>query len=139
MRNVDKIWATDIINTSTVIATREAILHKVYQTNESYYLVSMYKGGAVYITSSPNRTTLYTGVTSDLYKRIYGHRHKMYPDSFTARYNCVMLVYYRGFDRIEEAIAEEKRIKGSSRRHKEQLINAMNPEWKDLWHELECW
>ena len=99
----------------------------------------MHKGGTVYITSSPNRTTLYTGVTSDLYKRMYEHRCKLHPLSFTARYNCVMLVYYCGFGSIEEAIAEEKRIKGSNRRYKEQLINSMNPEWKDLWPELESW
>ena len=96
----------------------------------------MHKGGTVYITSSPNRTTLYTGVTSDLYKRMYEHRCKLHPHSFTARYNCVMLVYYYVFDSIEEAIVEEKRIKGSNRRYKEQLINSMNPEWKDLWPEL---
>ncbi len=96
----------------------------------------MQKGGAVYIIASPNRTTLYVGVTSDLGKRIWEHRTKQMPKSFSAQYNCVELVYYRSFDGIEEAIAEEKRIKGGSRRAKEALINALNPDWKDLWLEL---
>lgn len=96
----------------------------------------MYKGGAVYIMSSPNRGTIYVGVTSDLPGRIWQHRNKEFPDSFTARYNCVVLVYYKYFDGIEEAIAEEKRLKGSSRKYKEQLIDAMNPSWQDLYDTL---
>jgi putative endonuclease len=75
------------------------------------------------------------GVTSSLAGRAWEHRNKTYPDSFSARYNCVMLVYYRHFDDITEAIAEEKRIKAGSRKHKEALIDALNPEWKDL-HDL---
>ncbi len=100
------------------------------------YLANMQKGGAVYIIASPNKTTLYTGVTSDLLKRIWEHRHKQIPNSFTSQYNCVELVYYRSFDRIEEAIAEEKRIKAGNRRAKEKMITSLNPEWIDLWPEL---
>ncbi len=85
---------------------------------------------------SPNRTTLYVGVTSDLIKRVAEHRDKIYPTSFSAQNNCVELVYYRSFDGIEEVIAEEKRIKGGSRRAKEEMINAVNREWLDLWPEL---
>lgn len=96
----------------------------------------MYKGGAVYIMSSPNRGTLYVGVTSDLVGRIWQHRNKEHSNSFSARYNCVVLVYYKYYDGIEEAIAEEKRIKASSRKHKEQLINSINSEWKDLYDTL---
>jgi putative endonuclease len=92
----------------------------------------MYKGGAVYIMSSPNRGTLYVGVTSDLPGRVYEHRNKVFPKSFSSRYNCVVIVYYKFFESIEEAIAEEKRIKGSSRAYKEQLIESMNPQWNDL-------
>ena len=99
----------------------------------------MQRGGYVYIMASPNKGVLYTGVTSNLYKRVYEHRHSYYPNSFTAKYNCVMLVYYRGFDRIEEAIAEEKRLKGGSRKQKEKLIDAMNPEWNDLWESIKDW
>ena len=96
----------------------------------------MQKGGTVYILSSPNKTTLYTGVTSDLIKRVWEHRSKQLPGSFSAKYNCVELVYYRAFDSIEEAIAEEKRIKAGSRKAKERLINSINLDWVDLWHEL---
>lgn len=100
------------------------------------YFSTMYKGGAVYIMSAPDRTTLYTGVTSDLAGRVWEHKNKAHPNSFTARYNCVLLVYYRYFDGIEEAIAEEKRIKGGSRKQKVDLINRMNAEWQDLYDTL---
>jgi putative endonuclease len=56
----------------------------------------------------------------------------MHPTSFTAKYNCAKLVYYRRFELIVEATAEEKRIKGGSRKQKEDLINTTNPEWKDV-------
>lgn len=96
----------------------------------------MYKGGAVYIMSSPNRGSLYVGVTSDLAGRTWEHMNKVHPASFSARYNCVVLVYYKYFDGIEEAIAEEKRLKGSSRKYKEQLIDSMNSNWQDLYNTL---
>ena len=96
----------------------------------------MQHGGTVYIMSSPNRTTLYVGVTSDLLDRIEKHRNKYYPGSFSAKYNCVMLVYYKNFQGIEEAIAEEKRLKGGSRKQKESLILSVNPGWIDLWQRV---
>jgi putative endonuclease len=83
------------------------------------------------MTNKTNRV-LYTGVTSDLAKRAWQHRTHFFAGSFTDRYNCVKLVWYRGFGRIEEAIAEEKRLKGGSRQQKLDLINSMNPDWKDL-------
>jgi len=92
----------------------------------------MYKGGAVYIMASPDKTTLYTGVTSDLPGRVWEHQNKTYPYSFSARYNCVVLVYYKYFEGIEEAIAEEKRIKAGSRNRKIALIESINKEWNDL-------
>ena len=96
----------------------------------------MQQGGAVYILSSPNRGALYVGVTANLPSRIWEHRNKKYPDSFSAKYNCTLLVYYRLFDGFEEAIAEEKRIKGGSRAKKEALIHNMNPEWADLYESI---
>lgn len=96
----------------------------------------MYKGGAVYIMSAPDKTTLYVGVTSDLAGRVWEHKNKAYPKSFSARYNCVLLVYYSYFDSIEEAIAEEKRIKGGSRKQKIDLIESINLEWQDLYDSL---
>ena len=97
----------------------------------------MQRGGIVYILSSPNRATLYVGVTSNLFKRIAEHKSKIYPNSFSSRYNCFMLVYYKGFDRIEEAIAEEKRIKGGNRQQKEKLIDDFNSKWNDLSDSIE--
>jgi len=99
----------------------------------------MFKGGFVYILTSAGNTVLYVGVTSDLHKRVCQHRHKHYPGSFTARYNCSKLVYYRFFERIEYAIAEEKRIKGGSRKQKIALIESVNADWADLWSEVQFW
>ena len=94
-------------------------------------------GGHVYIMSSLNNSTLYTGVTSNLPARVAEHKEKIYPNSFSSRYNCIKLVYYRWFDTIVEAINVEKRIKGGSRRKKEILINVMNPAWRDLYEETK--
>jgi putative endonuclease len=99
----------------------------------------MEKGGCVYILTNKHHTTLYTGVTSNLVARITQHREQYYQNSFAARYNCRKLVFYRAFATIEEAIAEEKRIKGGSRAKKELLINAVNPLWNDLWEEVKHW
>ena len=79
---------------------------------------------------------LYTGVSSDLITRVWQHKNKTYPDSFTAKYNCDKLVYYFFYSHIEEAIATEKLIKGSNREAKKELVNSLNPEWKDLYDEL---
>ncbi|MGZ8559260.1 MAG: GIY-YIG nuclease family protein [Chitinophagaceae bacterium] len=84
-----------------------------------------------------NNTTLYAGVTSQIGARMVQQKEKMHPGSFTAKYNCVRLVYYKWFDTIMEAIAEEKRIKGGSRKKKEILINSMNPEWQDLYEQVK--
>lgn len=81
-------------------------------------------------------TVLYTGVTSDIVCRVIEHQKKYYPQSFTAIYRVNKLVYYHSFTSIEEAISEEKRIKGGSRAKKIALINSINPLWKDLSEEL---
>ena len=80
---------------------------------------------------------MYTGVTSTLGARVTKHKENYYPNGFTAKYNCKKIVYYKWFDTIIEAIAEEKRIKGGSRKKKEALINSMNPEWKDLYEQIK--
>jgi putative endonuclease len=100
-------------------------------------LLNKQLGGWVYIMCSVNHSTLYVGVTSNLPSRVYEHKHKVFRDSFTSRYNCIHLVYYKFYETIMEAIAEEKRIKGGSRKKKEALINSMNPEWKDLYEEIK--
>ena len=88
--------------------------------------------GFVYIMASRKGGTLYTGVTADLSRRVWEHRYKMLP-GFTSKYDVTRLVWYRGYDDITEAIAEEKRIKGWRRRWKIELIEGMNPDWKDLY------
>ena len=97
----------------------------------------MERGGYVYIMTNKHHTTLYTGVTSKLIVRINQHKSKEFANSFTSRYNCDKLVYYNGFPTIDEAIAEEKRIKGGSRQDKIDLINKMNPKWEDLSDRVE--
>lgn len=92
----------------------------------------MERGGYVYILTNKNHTILYTGVTSDLAKRLDEHRTGLYKNAFTSRYNVTLLVYYEGFTSIEEAIAREKQIKTGSRQKKLELINQFSPEWNDM-------
>jgi len=99
----------------------------------------MERGGCIYIMTNKNKTTLYVGVTSDLKKRVYEHKNHLFKGSFSDRYNIEYLVYYECFGNIEEAIIREKQLKGGSRKKKEQLINAFNPEWKDLYNEILEW
>jgi putative endonuclease len=91
----------------------------------------MEKGGYVYILASKGKR-LYTGVTAELMIRVFQHKRKKFPDSFTARYNIDRLVYYEAFGTIEEAIARETAIKNMHRIDKIKLIVAMNPTWRDL-------
>ena len=84
----------------------------------------------VYIMTNKSRT-LYTGVTNDLTRRVYEHKHKLVP-GFTAKYNITYLVYYEDFQNINAAITREKQIKGWLRAKKIALIESLNPDWKDL-------
>ena len=93
------------------------------------------KVGYVYLLTNKINTVIYTGVTSDLQKRIYEHKEKMV-EGFTKKYNVNRLVYYEAFDSIEDAISREKQIKAGSRKKKIDLINSMNPGSKDLYYEL---
>ena len=97
------------------------------------------KGGSVYILTNKNKTTLYTGVTSDLASRLREHITGLYPKSFTARFNLKLLVYMEHFSSIEEAIKREKAVKGKTRINKEKLINSVNPNWADLSEEVLSW
>lgn len=72
------------------------------------------------------------GVTSNLSQRIYQHKTGYYKNSFSSKYKVNKLVYYEFFDSINEAISREKQIKAGSRQKKIELINKLNPEWKDL-------
>jgi putative endonuclease len=95
----------------------------------------MSRAPCVYIMASGRNGTLYTGVTSNLSQRVHQHREGRTP-GFTKRYRCRLLVFYEPHERMGEAIAREKQIKGGSRTRKIALIEAMNPQWKDLYEGL---
>jgi len=80
-------------------------------------------------------TVLYTGFTNDLVRRVYEHKEKII-EGFTKKYNVNKLVYYEIFNDARNAIIREKQIKAGSRKKKLDLINNMNPEWKDLYLEI---
>jgi putative endonuclease len=85
----------------------------------------------VYILASRRQGVLYTGVTNDLERRVYEHKHDL-NRGFTSKYRVHRLVYFESTDDISEAIAREKQIKGWLRSKKIALIEASNPEWADL-------
>jgi len=89
----------------------------------------------VYILANRRQGTLYTGVTSNLPGRVFQHREGLM-SGFSKRYGCDRLVFYERYERMDEAIAREKQIKGGSRTKKIALIEAMNPDWKDLYQSL---
>ena len=91
--------------------------------------------GYVYLMTNKVNTVIYTGVTSNLEKRMYEHKEKII-EGFTKKYNVNKLVYYEVFNDIESAILREKQIKAGSRQKKVNLIRGMNPEFKDLYDEL---
>jgi predicted GIY-YIG superfamily endonuclease len=93
------------------------------------------KNPSVYIMASTRNGTLYTGVTSDLPRRAYEHREGILP-GFTKQYGCKTLVWYEPHATMPEAIAREKQIKAGSRKKKLALIEATNPQWRDLYEEL---
>ena len=85
----------------------------------------------VYLLKNPGNTVLYTGVTNNLERRVFEHKHKLVP-GFTERYNVTKLVYIEETADVRMAIAREKQIKGWVRRRKNELIASINPTWKDL-------
>ena len=89
----------------------------------------------VYILASRKNGTLCTGVTSNLIKRIYEHKEKVF-GGFTAEYDVNLLVYYEIHEEISEAILREKRIKKWRRAWKLELIEKENPYWEDLYEQL---
>lgn len=85
--------------------------------------------------TNKNNTVLYTGVTNNLVRRVYEHKEKLI-EGFTKRYNCTKLVWYEIYDDPYNAISREKQIKAGSRKKKIDLVNSMNPEWKDLYSDI---
>ena len=95
----------------------------------------MQKQYCVYILTNKRHTVLYTGVTGELKRRIYRHREKLLP-GFTNRYNVSKLVYYECTEDAVAAITREKQIKAGPRQKKIELVNCLNPEWRDLYDNL---
>ncbi|WP_299125171.1 GIY-YIG nuclease family protein [uncultured Winogradskyella sp.] len=91
----------------------------------------------VYIISNKKQGVLYIGKTKRLKKRIYQHKTKAHPNTFSARYNLDKLVYFEAFETEDEANLREKRMKKWYRAWKIELIEKSNPEWKDLYEVLK--
>ncbi len=88
----------------------------------------------VYILTNENRNVLYTGMTNDLIRRVYEHKHHLDPKSYTAQYNVTRLVYFEETSDVQSAIAREKQIKGWNRKRKNQLVESKNPAWDELYY-----
>ena len=93
------------------------------------------KQPCVYIMTNKRNGTLYTGVTSNLPGRAFQHRAGLVK-GFTAKYGCKLLVWYEVHESMYEAIIREKQIKSGNRAKKLELIEALNPGWKDLYEDL---
>jgi putative endonuclease len=89
----------------------------------------------VYILASKRNGTLYTGITSDLVQRVWQHKNNII-EGFSQKYNVKILVFYEVHDNSESAIIREKQIKKWRRAWKLQLIEKMNPQWRDLYEEI---
>ena len=89
----------------------------------------------IYLLTNRYKNVVYAGVTNDLVRRVYEHKNKL-QKGFTEKYNVDCLVYYEMYADIDLAIAREKKIKGWSRKKKNELIDQLNPEWKDLYEEI---
>ena len=85
----------------------------------------------VYILTNKNNRVMYIGVTNDLARRLYEHKQELV-DGFTKRYHVHKLVYYEQTTDVRSAIAREKQLKGWLRIRKNELVETMNPEWRDL-------
>jgi len=92
-------------------------------------------GGWIYVMTNRPNGTLYTGVTSDIARRAWEHREGLVK-GFTKRYGLKRLVYMEVFDDIRDAIQREKNLKHYSRSWKAQLIVEANPDWRDLYDDL---
>lgn len=88
--------------------------------------------GYCYILTNKNKTVLYVGATDNLKRRAREHKNGKYPNAFTKRYNCNILVYFEEFDKVSDAFERERQLKAGNRKRKEDLINSLNPEWNDL-------
>ncbi len=106
-------------------------INSIYFTKLDRKTTCMYY---VYIITNYTNSTIYTGITNNLIRRIKEHKDKINP-SFSSRYNLYKLVYFEVFDKPLTAINREKQIKKYSRMKKDNLIKTMNPDWNDLLEE----
>ena len=90
----------------------------------------------VYILTNKHCTVLYTGVTSDLLRRVYQHKNHLDKDSFTAKYKVTRLVYFEETSDVKAALEREKQIKSWNRDRKTSLIMSRNPKWLDLYSKI---
>ena len=90
----------------------------------------------VYMMTNKYGNALYTGVTSDLIKRVWEHQNHLIKNSFTAKYHVTKLVYFEITSDIRVAIEREKQIKGWNRSRKNKLITSKNPNWEDLYDSI---
>jgi putative endonuclease len=95
----------------------------------------MNRNPAVYILASKHNGTLYIGVTRDLVKRVWEHKHDVV-EGFTRKYGIHTLVYFEQHNEMAEAIRREKQLKKWNRPWKIELIEKINPHWRDLWPEI---
>jgi putative endonuclease len=95
------------------------------------------KTPCVYILANQRNGTLYVGVTSNLVQRVWQHKEGVV-EGFTRKYGVKLLVWYELHATMESAIAREKQLKASKRARKIQLIEAMNPDWRDLYTDISA-
>lgn len=90
----------------------------------------------VYLMTNKRHTVLYVGVTNNLFRRVLEHKNKVYPQSFTSKYNVEKLVFYCFCSDIADSISFEKKLKGGSRKKKIGMVDEFNPNWNDLSEEI---
>ena len=90
----------------------------------------------VYILANITGTVVYIGVTRDLVRRVYEHKHKLDPASFTAKYDVHKLVYFEETSDVRAAIEREKQLKSWNRKRKNKLVESKNPSWEDLYESI---
>ena len=90
----------------------------------------------VYILANATNVAIYTGVTNNLIRRVWEHKENVDPKSYTAKYHIHKLVYYEETTDVRIALEREKQIKDWNRKRKNQLVESMNPSWRDLYPEI---
>jgi putative endonuclease len=115
--------------------THRVTVVMILDCNNYFNILNAMKQPAVYIVTNKKNGTLYTGVTSNLIKRIFEHKEG-FVDGFTKKYDCKMLVWYEVCDSMLGAIEAEKKVKNLLRKKKIELIEKMNSDWLDLYDSI---